>query len=123
MNTQIQKFVDAIIAHSKRPPVIIIQADHGPGAWLDWKDINKTNLKERLTILNACYIPDGVDIGLYEGITPVNTFRLIFNYYLGTDFELLEDKSYFALWDAPYKLIDVTENIFTDTDFSGLEVE
>ena len=31
---------------------------------------------------------------LYPSITPVNTFRLIFNLYLNTSFELLPDESY-----------------------------
>ena len=31
---------------------------------------------------------------LYPAISPVNTFRLIFNTYLGADYPLLEDISY-----------------------------
>ena len=32
---------------------------------------------------------------LYESISPVNTFRVIFDNYFGTDLGLLEDKHYF----------------------------
>jgi hypothetical protein len=45
-------------------------------------------------ILNAYYLPNGGDQMLYSTITPVNTFRLIFDYYFGGDYGLIEDISY-----------------------------
>jgi hypothetical protein len=33
---------------------------------------------------------------LYETISPVNTFRVIFNAYFGTDYEILPDISYYS---------------------------
>jgi hypothetical protein len=44
-------------------------------------------------ILNAYYLPQGAD-QLYPSISPVNSFRLVFNSYFGTNFPLLEDVSY-----------------------------
>ena len=44
--------------------------------------------------MNAYHLPDGGNALLYPSITPINTFRVIFNHYLGADFELLEDSSY-----------------------------
>jgi hypothetical protein len=52
-------------------------------------------------------MPFGGDSLLYPRITPVNTFRTIFNYYLNADFELLEDKNYSP--DGVFKFIDVTD--------------
>jgi hypothetical protein len=90
---------------SSRPPIIIIQSDEGPRE----KDITAKNIREirdrvekgrirrmmRFNILNAYHLP-GIDSGiLYPHISPVNTFRVIFNQYFGTDFELLEDRYYF----------------------------
>ena len=45
-------------------------------------------------ILNAYYLPDVGQSVLYPSITPVNTFRVIFNLYFNTNYELLPDKSY-----------------------------
>lgn len=45
---------------------------------------------------------------LFASITPVNTFRLIFNLYFGARFELLNDRSYYSTYDNPYRFIDVT---------------
>ena len=106
-NTMVLQMVDRLLAASPHPPVIILQSDHGSGLGLEWEDPEVTDLPERLSILNAYYFPGG-EGGLYEAITPVNTFRVVFNQYFGADFELLPDRSYFSTWSHPYKFIDVT---------------
>lgn len=79
----IVEIVQTIIAESPTPPIIIIQGDHG------WRDDN------RYEILNAYYLPgiSNEDAVLYNTITPVNTFRIIFNAYFAADFPILEDIS------------------------------
>jgi hypothetical protein len=109
INKKIEAAVDEIIVKSAHPPIIILQADHGPGSMLEWANLENTNLKERLSIFNAYYLPEGGGEKLYPEITPVNTFRVIFNHYFGADLELLEDKCYFSTWRNPYKFIDVTD--------------
>jgi len=85
-NNEMTRIVREIIANSKTPPVIIIQGDHGP--WLQSKE-------RRLTILNAYYLPGHAD-AVSATITPVNTFRTVFNLYLGGTFDILPDQSYFS---------------------------
>jgi len=106
--------INKIISDSPQPPIIILQADHGPGLYWFGFEYNKNTLKERMSILNAYYLPGSGDKKLYDEITPVNTFRIIFNHYFGTDLELLEDKSYFSTWYEPYKFIDVIDETNTD---------
>ncbi|HSQ38856.1 MAG TPA: hypothetical protein VLM78_01750 [Anaerolineales bacterium] len=55
--------------------------------------------ERRLSILNAYYLPNHAD-AVSESITPVNTFRIVFNLYLGGNFELLPDESFFS--PVPY---------------------
>ncbi len=86
INREITRIVKEIIAKSETPPVIILQGDHGP--WIQPKD-------RRLTILNAYYLPGHKD-AVGENITPVNTFRVVFDLYLGGEFGLLPNKSYFS---------------------------
>ena len=62
-----------------------------------------------MAILNAYYFPGGDEGLLYPTITPVNTFRVVFNRYFDRDLELLEDVSYFADWSTPYDFIDLTD--------------
>jgi hypothetical protein len=47
--------------------------------------------EEGTTILNALYLPGAEADWLYPGITPVNTFRLIFNHYFGQHYSYLPD--------------------------------
>lgn len=91
--------------------VIIVQGDHGPGSHLNWENPTKSNVKERLSILNAYYVPEDLKQQLYPTITPVNSFRLVFNYYFQTDIKPLPDVSYFSTWNTPYQFIDVSERL------------
>ena len=114
VNDQIEAIVDDLLAsESSRPAIIILQADHGPGMLLDWEHPDNTYFKERVAILNAVYLPEGDSAGLYDEMTPVNTFRLILNRYFRTDFELLEDESYYSTWHRPYQFIRVTEDVLS----------
>ena len=51
--------------------------------------------------LNAYYMP-GANILPYPTITPVNSFRMIFNDYFGQDLPLLEDVSFYSSYDDPF---------------------
>jgi hypothetical protein len=105
--------VDAIRKIESRSPgaVIILQGDHGPGLQLNWRKVKATNVRERMSILNAYKVPDAIKSRLYSEITPVNSFRLVLNELFNTDLPLLADKNYFSLLDRPYNFIDVTNEV------------
>jgi hypothetical protein len=115
INSLLMKAIDDILARSEIPPVIIIQGDHGPGAYFEWQSLKQTNLQERMTILNAMYFPNGDEGLLYPSISPVNTFPVVFNRYLRQDFELSEDKAYFSKWGKPFEFTEVTEQLLEPT--------
>lgn len=89
INNRILADIDKILESSKNPPIIILQGDHGARG------------ENRHTILNAYYLPKGTS-RLYPMISPVNSFRLIFDYYLNGEFGLLPDISYFSSANHPY---------------------
>lgn len=101
VNKRIITVIDKILATSPNPPIIVIQGDHGPTAF--------GLPARRLGILNAYYFPNGYD-HLYKTITPVNTFRVILDDYFNEEYELLDDRSYYSLFEDPYnfELIDNT---------------
>ena len=58
-------------------------------------------------ILNTYRLPDvdPEEAGLYQSISPVNSFRVIFNAYFGTDLPLLDDEVY--IFDRQANLYDL----------------
>jgi len=89
-DTRILQIVKTILTKSSNPPIIVIQADH---SWAE-------NDRDRPKILNAYYLPDGGSQKVYPNISPVNTFRLIFNQYFGGNYPLLPDTSF--VFDKKY---------------------
>lgn len=83
LNQRILTIVDSLIQNSTQPPIIILQGDHGSPRLPGWDD----------TILNAYYLPEGGEAALYPNISPVNTFRVVFDQYFGAQLNLLPDNS------------------------------
>jgi hypothetical protein len=84
ISNQLETAVFTLMKKSATPPVIIIQGDHAP-----WMQTGSDEFK----ILNAYYLPGHNDL-LFPTISPVNTFRIVLDAYLGAQYPLLSDKSY-----------------------------
>jgi len=116
-NEMLMHLIDALLIGSKIPPIIILQADEGPlpqaGDWNVWRwdDASDSDLQEKVRILNAYYLPDTDQSVLYPSISPVNSFRMVFNLYFGADLDLLADRSYVYRRYRPYDLLDVTDAV------------
>jgi hypothetical protein len=50
-------------------------------------------------------------MGCYQAQSPVNSFRLLCNELLGTKFDRLPDRTFFAGWDTPFQTIDITDQL------------
>lgn len=117
-NKKIKETVTQILAKSEKTPIIVIQSDEGPpfGA-VKYGGAFGPNAyrKAHFPILNAYLLPGVKNSGLYQSITPVNSFRLIFNNYFGTNYKLLPDESYTTPGDdRPYMYTNVTEEVRLD---------
>jgi len=126
-NKEMKMLVEEIRAKSKRPTVIILQSDEGPYVPEIYfekenfpKKTNNESYNIHARILNAFYLPETQNKGTVDyrklnintAITPVNTFRMIFNHYFGTNLKILENKSYiFKERKNPYELIDITDKL------------
>ena len=107
-NKKIMQVVDELLSDPENQPVIIIQGDHGSYFDFDRDKPSKENIEQHMSILSAYYLPN-VEENLSDGvITPVNTFRTVFNSYFNTDYDLLENKMYWKDYDMPDYFVDVT---------------
>jgi len=113
INKKVEELIDTILSQSKDPPIIILQSDHGftidsPSVY----QLDERWLTERFPILNAYYLPGDAKRLLYDSITPVNTFRVILNYYFNANYELLKDENWLSPYGRPYdKFVNVTQKI------------
>ena len=114
-NKMVQEMIEKIMDEKKRPKIIIIQSDHGTAIPLDWENPTEKMKHDRLSNINYILLPDKNENPLYNTMTPVNTFRVLFNDYFNTNFEILEDRIFFSVrpYSTPYNFIDVT-HLFRD---------
>jgi hypothetical protein len=107
ISDRIQGVIDQILSTSSESPVILLQGDHGPRCYLKWDDPRRSNLEDAMDNLNAYYLPGHGRKALYPSISPVNSFRVVFNTCFGANYRLLEDTSYFSNPAHPYDLIEL----------------
>ncbi|NCB38573.1 MAG: hypothetical protein EOM80_07375 [Erysipelotrichia bacterium] len=111
INSLLQQSIGRLLADTAREKIIILQSDHGPGSGLKWQDPDATDLFERMSVFYAVYFADADYRYFYDSITPVNTFRIIFNRLFNAELPLLDDKSYFSPWFGRYRFVDVTSKV------------
>ena len=87
LNKLLLQDIEAILAQSDPRPVIVLMGDHG------WAD---RNMEDKLSILNAYLVPPKAAARLGQTITPVNSFRVIFDEIFGGSYGQLPDVSYFS---------------------------
>ena len=86
LNARLLEMIDTIVSESETPPIILLQGDHGP-----WSQPNP----QHFFILNAYYLPNH-NTELYSQLSPVNSFRIIFNDYFGGSYDILPDVTYYS---------------------------
>ncbi|WP_214083863.1 hypothetical protein [Methanoculleus sp.] len=121
LNSQIINMVHIILENSEKPPVIVIMSDHGIYPVEDpWTNVNyKSEIAPHEEFIRqwagyfeedatgdtvgsnymtnnfqAYYLPNGGNSTLYDTITPVNSWRVILNYYFNGSLPILDDISY-----------------------------
>jgi hypothetical protein len=119
-NEMVLDLVRQLKSTSEVPPIIILQGDEGPypdryqaaDRSFHWERAADAEIRQKFGILNAYYLPGVDSSSLYPWITPVNSFRLVFDLYFGTSLGLLPDRSYaYVSYSHPYQFLDITEKV------------
>lgn len=88
-NKKLLNTVEQIMQHDSGKKIIIIQSDHGIYEFSPFRE------DDAFGNFTAIYTPDQDCTGFYNGMSNVNTFRLILNQYFGQDLPVLQDKQFF----------------------------
>ena len=111
---KLQELIGQLLDATGRKAVIILQTDEGPDPThklrihIEKGRFEREELLLKYRILNAFFLPGVSRRGLYQSITPVNTFRLVFDLYFHTDFGFLPDEIW-ARTRNPTKFINITK--------------
>ncbi|HEX2069356.1 MAG TPA: sulfatase-like hydrolase/transferase [Actinomycetota bacterium] len=115
-NRKLRELINTLLADKDNPPIIVLQPDEGqwPRRYWDRSDefnyqtATRTELLDKFQIINAYYLPGVPRKALYPSITPVNSFRLIFNHYFGAGLRLLPDRVYGRELNPVYHFVEIT---------------
>jgi len=110
VNRQVLALVDRLMADASRPPVIILQSDHGNGRFPGignpppLHEADPERVAERTDVFAAYHMPElSGSEELYDSMTPVNVFPVVFRQYFGAPIPRLEDRTYYSSSEEPYR--------------------
>lgn len=113
INKKVAQVVSLIASNRTRPVCIVIQGDHGSS--FESPQTEREYFRERFSILNAVRLPQETSRfkanQLYDSISSVNTFRVIFNAVFGANLPLLPDRSFYSVRNDPFNWKEVTDTV------------
>jgi hypothetical protein len=109
VNRKIEAMVGAILSRSPRPPIIVLQSDHGhgrigrhpPGLGA----LSAYQVRERMSVFSAYHFPGLSADSVSDSITPVNAIRLLLRYYFGADLPPREEASFWTTQSPPFEFV------------------
>ena len=91
-NRLLAQLMPYVAPKGQRPRVVIIEGDHG------YRSFGGGNASAKeFPNLNAYYFSDGDHARLYDGISPVNSFRVVLNKYFRQKLPMLKDSSVYIV--------------------------
>ena len=90
--------------NSENQTIIIVQSDTGPSTKFG-ETMNEMHQVDRMSIFNAYYFPNGKYDLLSDDVTPVNSFRIVFDSYFETNYGLVDDRIFYSLFQKLSPLI------------------
>ena len=116
VNDAVLTAISRMLKDSARPPVIVLQSDHGPQLRVGLPTIERRRV--RLANLAAFHLPDAPRDLIPQGDSPVNSFRRILSFYMGADLPPLPNRHFYSRFEQPFALRDVTALLGDDPQIS-----
>jgi hypothetical protein len=90
VSSRIEETAAAILAGSPRPPVIVLQSDHGYRGSLGRKKwVRLVDERDATRVFNALFLPGVRTAALDPALSPLNNLRVVFNAYFAARLPLL----------------------------------
>jgi len=106
-NKKTLEMIDSI--QEKNPDnVIILISDHGGRFGVNWSDPTEMDYFRAFNNLSALYFP-GQESNIPNYVSNVNIFRIFFNLYFDTNYEILDERLIWYDYTKPFLHNDVTE--------------
>jgi hypothetical protein len=124
LNRKLLHVVSVLRERSVKPPVILLQADHGNGAI--GRDIpayeatDPARRAERASVFAAYALPGAPIDQLPDGVTPINVIRFVLREYLGEDLPPLEDVTYWSSNQRPYQFVRMPAESMVTRGLGGM---
>ncbi|MDX1746436.1 MAG: hypothetical protein R3324_10905, partial [Halobacteriales archaeon] len=115
LNGRLHRLVTSVLA-ADDDAVVILQADEGPypERWnhpdMDWTEASDQELRLKFAILTAIHLPSELSWDVPEDLSPVNTFRLLFDQVFGTELGALPQRTY---------LVPDEQSLFDEVEVTG----
>jgi hypothetical protein len=107
VNRKVLEAVDSIQAHSRVPPVILIQGDHGHGRLgrtvPALSEVSPYAIRERVSCFAAYALPTVSPEDVSDSISPVNASRLVLRHYFRADLPALPDLTFWSAGGSAYR--------------------
>jgi hypothetical protein len=111
LNQKVIATIDAIRRVAPRPPVILLQADHGNGQMepnaMELESPTPARVRERTDIFAAYAVPGAADSLWYDTITPINVLPAVFNQLFQLRLPRLPDRTYWSTYRMPFRFTRV----------------
>jgi hypothetical protein len=104
----LKETIENLQENSDNQAIIIVQSDTGPSTNFGDRT-NEMAQIDRMSIFNAYYFPNGQYDLLSNDITPVNSFRMVFDSHFQTNYGLVNDSVFYSTYEKPYALIEITD--------------
>jgi hypothetical protein len=110
LNQKLLAVLDELVKNRENPPVVILQADHGPKMHLHQEAAEETELDEAYPIFLAVNAPG---TAVADVRTPVNLFRALFSDLFQEELPMLPDRAFYSPWSEPLNFTEVTDQLLS----------